>query len=446
MGDSRQLDDPYHRIQKQGSYKDQRFDGKRTIKDDYDPHKKIYYGNSADAKHRHPIEKCSDIDHVVPLNKIGEKYGDLTKEQQRSIANKSYNYAVTSSHLNRQKGDKDNHEYLLAESKKILDNCKKQEWDSAKKGAGELFNKAPSMLGKEVTSKARMSVDANVYRVKNSLDKVADVCPDSIEQSMIECIQAGNQTMFESGIPIMSCTVANMIAVSQNEMDVEDAVSNTALKAGELWMQGAVKKKAGNAIQNCNNAFVLEINDILKIPEVSTAVKIVGDSFIRMVNGEISESDFAEDVVSKVISSQLKGVFVQLSGYLVIPVPVVGQLIGSVIISTICDKLQSACKSVMEIKKSLSHISDKAHEISSLAVEAKKEIERQRREFNTYTEKYNSEIQLKAAEAFQMIHEGIMADSYEKTSDGLEIMANMVNTTTSDISMQWLLDSWKGRE
>lgn len=94
---NRPIDDPYHRINANDSYKNQVFDGKKTTVDAYTG-KKIYYGNVADAKRMHSIDRTADVDHITPIAKVRDRYGDLSIEQQRKIANNpNYNYAMTNS-------------------------------------------------------------------------------------------------------------------------------------------------------------------------------------------------------------------------------------------------------------------------------------------------------------------------------------------------------------
>jgi hypothetical protein len=137
-------------------------------------------------------------------------------------------------------------------------------------------------------------------------------------------------------------------------------------------------------------------------------------------------------------------VIASVAGQLLIPIPVVGEMVGAIIVSTVCDQLEKVCRGCLEMHRSIVHISDNAHEISSLANKARAEIEVQRQNFQNYTKQYNSQIQQQITVAFQTMRRGIEEDSYETTSDGLEMVANVFNETTTDLDMDWLKASWKG--
>ena len=163
---NRPIDDPYHRINANDSYKNQVFDGKKTTVDAYTG-KKIYYGNAADAKRMHSIDRTADVDHITPIAKVRDRYGDLSIEQQRKIANNpNYNYAMTNSELNRHgKNALENHEYLAKELGKNIDKVKNGNYEDALEGFKDVVNKTPRMLSAETKSRVGMAVEGNEYRI-----------------------------------------------------------------------------------------------------------------------------------------------------------------------------------------------------------------------------------------------------------------------------------------
>lgn len=109
---AREIDD----IAKRKQYREEQFDGKRSTTDEYRGGR-IFSGNSPSASYKHPIEKLTDNDHITPLEVVAERYPNLSKEQQKQIANQYYNLALTNSKLNRSKGALENHEYLQRQFK-----------------------------------------------------------------------------------------------------------------------------------------------------------------------------------------------------------------------------------------------------------------------------------------------------------------------------------------
>ena len=166
---SRSIDDQYKRIGGNNSYKAQRFEGKKSMKDDYTG-KTIYY----DRK-KHTYQSSADVDHVVPLNVVKERYSDLTEEQMKRIANRTSNYAMTSAELNESKSvgknSLQNHEFIAkhtkAETKKINAQIKKGDYKEAIDTSRQLVKTSTNMLNKEAVATVNMHIEATGYRVYN---------------------------------------------------------------------------------------------------------------------------------------------------------------------------------------------------------------------------------------------------------------------------------------
>ena len=162
----RELDD----IANRKKYKEEKFNGKRSMKDEYTG-ERIFYGNAKDAKYKH--SSTADSDHVTSIEVVKKRYGDLKPEQQKKLANnEKYNYAMTDASLNRSKGGLENHEYLARKLKRAKTAYQSGEKDKAKQEIKEFTKQAPKMLSKEVKSRTGMAIEGNKYRVQNVSEKL----------------------------------------------------------------------------------------------------------------------------------------------------------------------------------------------------------------------------------------------------------------------------------
>lgn len=135
--------------------KDAKFNGKKSTKDEYTG-EKIFYGNKADSKYKHPSNKLCNVDHVVPLNKIDKKYPNLSDEQKKKIANNKNNLVVSNASLNCSKKDKSNIEYVAG---KFM------------KGTPVDSKTAANMIKKQVKADATVNYEAAKMQMKNIFEK-----------------------------------------------------------------------------------------------------------------------------------------------------------------------------------------------------------------------------------------------------------------------------------
>ena len=90
----RDIDDIYKRKKEKVT----RLGNRKTITDDY-------------TGKRVKPEKI-DTDHAIPLDTVKKAYPKLSAEQQKTLANRSSNYAYTDRSINRSKGAMSNSEYV----------------------------------------------------------------------------------------------------------------------------------------------------------------------------------------------------------------------------------------------------------------------------------------------------------------------------------------------
>jgi len=127
---NKQVRNKVDNVSKRNKFKEEVFNGKKTIDDVYTGAKLHYNKDAAKAKYgdKNYTKHIADVDHTVALEKVykkGQYNPFLTTDDIKEAANIKQNYKVINAKTNRGKGSKSNTEYirdnnnLLAENQKI---------------------------------------------------------------------------------------------------------------------------------------------------------------------------------------------------------------------------------------------------------------------------------------------------------------------------------------
>ena len=147
---------------------------------------------------------------------------------------------------------------------------------------------------------------------------------------------------------------------------------------------------------------------------------IIGESIIKFVNGEIDGKEFFEEIGEKGVIAMASAIGGAV-GEMLVPIPVVGAFIGSIIVSTVCAGIYK----LKDIYKSINKYKEKVSKVNRLANEALREMERQRNvlkkiiydEFSNWDSNFDS--------AFNMIYNSAINDD----TDGIAIGLNNILET-----------------
>lgn len=431
---NRDIDDVYKRINSKNSYKNRRFSDKKSIIDDYTG-ERIFYGNDNDACYTHPLNKTADIDHITPIAKVRERYSNLTIEQQKTLANnEKYNYAVTNSELNRNsrtgKNALENHEYLNKKFDEVVSTVKSGDLEETIQETKKLTRKSGRMLAAEVKSRSGMAIEATGMRVNNKVKKIIPLTKEAVIGVRSNITSIGNdfilgatRSVQGSSIILMTNGVRNLCLVATGEKEFNEAVKDTGKLGVQVAITGGSKEVALSAVQgilkeNTNKALekVLNSNTTAQIITISFLVK---ESLIKYINSEITGEQFIQEIGMQGVQ-MLSGTIGAIAGQALIPIPVVGAFIGSVVISTVCVEI---CKSVIHLRdtyKSVNSYNKKISQINKISSEAIMEIEKQqvvlkdmiKAQFLEWDNEFNSGI--------DEIFTATMNNNVEGIADGLD--------------------------
>jgi len=350
----REIDDVYHRIQAKDSYKNSNFGQRRTTTDDYTG-KKIFYGNRNDAAYQHPMTKTADVDHITPIAVIKERYGDLTIEQQRKLANATYNYAITNSHLNRiGKNSLENHEYLAKQCGEVANTLMTGDMKKTVAQSAKLANEAAHMLPAEMTSRIRMTAEATYIRIGN----VANQFHPAIGQTGKKFAQGSREALASSVIPLTAEAVRNLCQVASGDLKAKDAAKRMGKLTVEVAVAGGTKRimvdGVSTILKQSHNTALRSLAGSNELTQIIVLGIIVKDSALQYLDGQIDGSQFLERVKDEgtvLMASTIGAAVGGTMGTVLLPGvgTAAGELIGSLVTMVACSAIVSAVQTARHL-------------------------------------------------------------------------------------------------
>lgn len=203
----KQVDNPYFRNIKKGGPKDLAFKNKQSAVDGY-TQEKIYKSSTGvnNSETRvHSTQKTSNVDHVIPVEKIIKRWqGKLTAEQMRSLAQDKNNLVVTNESLNKAKNAMNNAEYIV---------------DKIKKGEPLPAKTAKNMIKKQIKAEISTNTKAVKYMAQNN----------AVIQCMGEVSKAGlNGAGAAAVVASVYSTIDNIMSVIDGDKSGAEAVLDIA--------------------------------------------------------------------------------------------------------------------------------------------------------------------------------------------------------------------------
>ncbi|MBO5373172.1 MAG: hypothetical protein J6A75_10725 [Lachnospiraceae bacterium] len=294
---ARNIDDPYKRIgyNNPNSYKKQRFDGKKSMCDDYTG-ERIFY----DRK-KHTMKTATDVDHVVPLRVVKERYGDLTLAQQKALANNVSNYAMTNALLNERKdigkNDLQNHEFVIREAgrvgKKVKDNLEKGEFAETGDTLKAFAKTSSRMLYKEAQAETVMHVQAAGYRTENFMTsehsgrRLAQKKETKVILYHGKELLEGNEDLAEASFGMVTDIVCENVKQCVNQ-EIEKGIVNGTVKVANT----VIEKSQNEAVKH----FMTQFANKNTVSKIANLLVTVGANVINFLNSNMSVHDLVFNV------------------------------------------------------------------------------------------------------------------------------------------------------
>lgn len=382
-------------------FKDETFGDRKTIKDRVTG-EAIHKDHGA-ALHKYKRQSApkhaSETDHIVSLKRGHarlKKNPFLTDKDVRDILNdKRYNYREVSKRFNSSKGES-------SDLSKLSDLPREGKVQVVKEG----FNANAGILAK-----------STVLTAKNMGNEFAQGAAESLQSA---------------AIPIMVESVRNLISVANGEKEFKQAAKDVGKLTTQIAVSGGglqvAKTGLANVLKNSSNDLLKSVGNSNQVAQIITVSIMLAQSIGRYANGELNGEQFFQEIGEKGVGL-VAGSIGAIIGQAVIPIPYVGALVGSMIISTACMSLYKGYMSLNEHEKKLDRV-------NAIASQALAEMERQRTVLQAMAKeqfaKWDAQIQ---AEFDQMYRAALQNDS-EGVAGGLDRLLQVFGQNVAFKSMQ----------
>ena len=233
---AREIDNSYKRIGGNNSYRTQRFEGMKSMIDDYTG-QRIFMDST-----KHPVSTAAQVDHIIPLHVVQKKYPDLSLAQQKYIANHSSNYAMTNGQLNMHiKNGKMNHQVVAEQTaetaKDVAEMISRKDFSGAAKASSDCATTASKMIKSEMKASANMAANSGKCRV----DNVGERIREKVDNKGSKRVCSVDTTLSE-------------LSHSSPEMVVADMIGNSIINAVSGAVAGTAIKETVNSIKENDDA------------------------------------------------------------------------------------------------------------------------------------------------------------------------------------------------
>lgn len=390
-------------------YRDNLYGDKKTIKDPITG--QLLHKDQQAAKNKYKSnyrEHVPQVDHVMSLSETHEhlkKNPYLSENDVKEILNQDYNFSVVNAKFNNMKSDQNPYKIIFDKDNGLT-------LDERIKFA-------------EITTKAGIGVASNtaIRTTKNVSLEFADGAINS---------------MYQARTAIMLQGIYNLQQVYTNEKTMDEAIVEMGKLSAITLAAGGAKQVVETGIKNVlnnskNNILKVKNLSMGKVGQIIQLCEIVGTSAVKLINGEIDGKEFFIEIGEKGVES-IGAVVGAIAGELLIPIPFVGSIIGSIIVANACsfvyrhfvqigsfivnniDKLKQKYKEF----KDVGMLNQKLKEISMIANEALIEMNRQRSALKENIEKYFKNWDTKVNTGLEIIFESTMNNDVEGISKGLD--------------------------
>ena len=220
-------------------------------------------------------------------------------------------------------------------------------------------------------------------------------------------------------------TGLHLLQLYRGNIELEDAIAGIAADAGKSALMGyagaAVGSVAKGAMQQSDKAVLRSLAGTALPGMIASATVDVAKTLSRLAAGEIDAGAAVEELGQKGVAA-LAGVWGGTAGQILLPVPVVGAVVGA----TIACALSSLCftESIFAIRKARA-ARERYEETRARARAACRKWEEYRFELFTTFENYFAKIEQESNEALEMMERNSSLEEFEK---GAQQMAKTLNT------------------
>lgn len=376
-------------------YKDKIFEDNKTYQDPITG--KILHKDQTAAKRKYHMkneegenistkwaEHSAETDHINALKDVHDKVKNnpfLTDEDFKEVMNSDENFRILSKATNTSKGEK-------------------SDWDIILDNNNGISTKGKLQLAKE--------------KIKSDVVLTGKFATKTVENAGKEFVAGAKDTVIGSVIPLTTEAIRKLINVAQGKESLEEAAKDMGKITVNVAVVGGTNKLlvdiASSQLQNSKSSILRNIAGSNGVSQIVSVAAIVQESAIKYINGEISGTEFIEEVgikgttmvagmIGGQIGRELGGIIGATIGSAALPGigtgvgyiagEVIGQLLGVIITTVACSAIvyfYNGGKSLYNTYKHLNDYKLKENQVRKLESEALKEMENQRKKFREIVE------------------------------------------------------------
>lgn len=396
----------------QQAAKNRAFKNKDIIKDEYVNGNKLVK-TQAEARELYGKDwqkHVAEADHIDPLDSIHQRHKDdiwLKDKDLRDTINRDDNFAMTNKSTNASQGAKN-----------------KEDWYKNKDN-----------LDNHNISRQKAKRDIEKGRIANQ-ETERLIRQKKIKAIASEAHNAGVQGAFSAGAAVAcQSVITNMVDIYKGEKDVAEAVKdiskNTAIAAGFGYASSGALTILNRTLISSNSPFLKMLGNSNVPAKVITGAMIVGASVIDFANGKISAKECMTQIGKNSLEFAVVGEAAAI-GQTVIPIPIVGAVIGSMIGMSLTGCLLSMAKKSAEkearhkervaIMEQCDHILD--------------ELNNYEKELNDYLNEYFGNLKSLFSEALLDMRQAVMSGDNIKVFTATNKMITNLGGTAEYSSLE----------
>lgn len=251
-------------------------------------------------------------------------------------------------------------------------------------------------------------------KIKSDVVLTGKFATKTVENAGKEFVAGAKDTVIGSVIPLTTEAIRKLINVAQGKESLEEAAKDMGKITVNVAVVGGTNKLlvdiASSQLQNSKSSILRNIAGSNGVSQIVSVAAIVQKSAIKYINGEISGTEFIEEVgikgttmvagmIGGQIGRELGGIIGATIGSTALPGigtgvgyiagEVIGQLLGVIITTVACSAIiyfYNGGKSLYNTYKHLNDYKLKENQVRKLESEALKEMENQRKKFREIVE------------------------------------------------------------
>ena len=292
--------------------------------------------------------------------------------------------------------------------------------ESAYKVTYELAEVAlPPKISRELTRELRISVDKIKQTNHNNLDAAA-----------VEIISSSTKTIFDFATGEKNFDEASQAIAVQTKVVVKNVVIEKGKQVAVAEAQRIGGKMLDNAAKNLLLKAGLNSNIAGKVLTFGTMIK---DNVVDWVDGKISDEQFVREVgkkglmlavdsVGAFVGAEIGTTYGAVIGQTLIPIPVVGAVIGSAVTMVACNGVIAAVDAASRLydASKVNAAADRRKIISKIKTDALAEMNRQRGVMQKYFADEKLQFDKNVQAGFELIASGTYSNDVEVIAQGLD--------------------------